>query len=324
MPRICVLMPVYNGLPYIREAVDSVFAQDCQDWELVVSDNCSTDGTRDYLDALNDPRIRVFKQATNLGIFGNLNFLLRQASIPIAKILCADDVLLPEALGRVAHFMEERPSCAVSRCYSQHDVKRLMRGSRVDIGVLPTNIVPSASILAFAAFGNLVGNLSQSACRPSLVLQAGGFDQQYPYAGDYEGWMRVSARFGLQLQNEKLVIERTHDARNAVLLNQNNEVYAQINSLIERFATLVGDSDLSILKRHWIIHFFAPRLSRVIRQLIAGQLNLARIPLNNLPLGMSAASVISAYPLWKFNLPPARATTRRLFRRILELNAAEP
>ena len=79
MPRISVLMPVYKGIPYIPEAVESVLAQDEQDWELVISDNGSTDSTRDYLSTLQDPRIRVHLQQANLGIFGNLNFLLAQA-----------------------------------------------------------------------------------------------------------------------------------------------------------------------------------------------------------------------------------------------------
>jgi glycosyltransferase involved in cell wall biosynthesis len=50
MPRISILMPVYNGMPYICEAVDSVFAQNIEDWEFLISDNGSTDGTLTFLD----------------------------------------------------------------------------------------------------------------------------------------------------------------------------------------------------------------------------------------------------------------------------------
>ena len=73
VPTISILTPVWNGLPYIKECVDSVFAQEFQDWELIISDNGSTDGTRDYLDTLKDQRVRIFKQEKNLGIDGNLN-----------------------------------------------------------------------------------------------------------------------------------------------------------------------------------------------------------------------------------------------------------
>lgn len=179
--RISVLIPVYNGIAYINEAVESVLTQECQDWELVISDNGSKDGTRDYLRTLSDPRIRIYEQPLNLGIMGNLNFLLAQARAPIAKILGHDDMLLSGGLERTARFMEERPNCAVSRCWAQGDKQRYSKGGILQWeGLLPPRLEPAAAILAFATFGNVVGNICRAACRPQLVLQAGGFDQKYP------------------------------------------------------------------------------------------------------------------------------------------------
>lgn len=325
MPRISVLMPVYNGMPYIPKAVESVLSQDEQDWELVISDNGSTDGTRDYLNTLQDRRIGVHLQQANLGIFGNLNFLLEQARAPIVKILCADDTLLPGALALIAAFMEERPWCAVSRCWAEGDACRFRRGQRDElIGALPSRICPEAAPLMFATFGNIVGNLSKAACRPRLVLEQGGFDQSLPYAGDYEGWMRVAERHGLALQDMELIFERRHPAQNSILLNRNNELFPQITKLIEKMATKVPPSDLALLRRHWTIHFLAQRLPRLARQAMAGEYGLARSGLSNLPMGISPFAVIAAYPVLKFNLPLAQATTRKLFARILELNGSRP
>ena len=321
MPRITILMPVYNGMPYIPEAVESVLAQDEQDWELVISDNCSTDATRAYLSTLQDPRIRIHLQQDNLGIFGNLNFLLVQAQASIAKILCADDKLLPGALARIAAYMEERPWCAVSRCLGVGNKQRYQHDQRWQLeGELPVRIYPAASWLVFATFGNIVGNLSKAACRPQLVLAEGGFDQHFPYAGDYEGWMRVAAKHGIALQNEELVFERSHADQNSNLLNRKNEFFPQLTKLIEMMATKVPPSDLALLKRRWTIHFLAQRLPKLARQAMAGEYGLARSGLTNLPLGISPIAVIAAYPIFKFNLPPARATTQKLFARILEVN----
>jgi len=323
MPRISVLMPVYNGMPYIPEAVESVLAQDEQDWELLISDDGSTDGTRDYLDTVRDSRIKVIHQKTNSGIFGNLNYLLAQADAPIAKILCQDDKLLPNALTRVAAFMEERPWCAVSRCLALGNQQRYQHDKRWQLeGELPERIYPAASWLVFATFGNIVGNLCKAACRPQLVLAQGGFDQRFPYAGDYEGWMRVAARHGVALQNEELVFERRHAAQNSILLNRNNELFPQMTKLIEMLATKVPSSDLALFKRHWTIHFLAQRVPKLARQAMAGEYGLARAGLTNLPLGISPLAVIAAYPILKFNLPPAQATTRKLFARIVALNAS--
>lgn len=321
MPSISVLMPVYNGMPFIKEAVESVLAQDFTDWELIISDNGSIDETQDYLNSLKDPRIRLFMQETNLGIFGNLNFLLKNANTEIAKILCADDTLLPNALRSISQFMITRPNCAVSRCWNKNDSIKFGPGGDAELeGALPSHLEPKASVLAFATFGNLVGNLSKAACRPNLVLEVGGFSQEYPYAGDYEGWARVASRYGFDLQNEELVFERRHVAQNSNLLNLNNELYQQTNRIIANFSTQIESKDLPILRRHWIIHFFSCRLSRVLRFALRGKFNIALKPIQNLPLGISIWAVFVAYPIWRLKLPPAQETTRKLFSRILELN----
>lgn len=321
MPRISILLPVYNGMPYISEAVESVLAQDEQDWEFLISDDGSTDGARDYLNTLRDPRIRLFYQENNLGIFGNLNFLLAQTTAPIAKILCQDDKLLPNALVRIAAFMEERPWCAVSRCLALGNKQCHQREQRWKLeSELPVRIYPAASWLVFATFGNVVGNLCKAACRPHLVLAEGGFDQRFPYAGDYEGWMRIAARYGIALQNEELVFERSHADQNSNLLNRNNELFPQLAKLIEMIATKVPIEDLTLLKRHWTIHFLGQRLPKLARQAMAGKYRLARSGLTNLPVGISPIAVIAAYPVLKFNLLPARMTKSKLFERILEVN----
>ncbi|TRZ76719.1 MAG: glycosyltransferase family 2 protein [Chitinophagaceae bacterium] len=325
MTTITILMPVYNGMPYIIEAVESVLKQKYTDWDLIISDNCSTDNTCHYLDTLIDARIKIYKQETNLGIYGNINFLIKCTQSTIAKILCADDILLPDALERIVHFMVIRPNCVISRCLAENDKKKFMPLMSPGFeGTLPNRLKPTAALLAFATFGNLIGNLSKVAFRPQLIIEAGGFNQNLPFAGDYEGWARIAGLYGLDLQNEELIFERIHLAQNTNLLNMKNELYQQINILLEKFSTQVCDNDLAILKRHWTIHFLAPRLSRVIIQILAGEFNLAKIPLKDLPLGISKGAVIAAYPIWKLNLPIANSTTRQLFNRIIELNADQP
>jgi len=319
--RISVLIPVYNGIAYISEAVESVQIQECQDWELVISDNGSKDGTREYLRTLSDPRIRVYEQPLNLGIMGNLNFLLAQARAPIAKILGHDDMLLKGGLERTARFMEERPDCAVSRCWALGDELRYSKNGILKWeGLLPPRLEPAATILAFATFGNVVGNICRAACRPQLVLQAGGFDLKYPSAGDYEGWQRVAKVFGIWLQNEELVFERVHELQDSSRLSQINEIDPQVNSILEILAKEVDPSILHVLRRHWTIHVFSPRFSRFVRQILSGQFSLAASVWRNLPLGVSAISSIAAYPVFKLKLPQYNKTTSYLFKEIVKSN----
>jgi len=87
-------MPVYNGEPYIREALDSLLAQTFTDFELIISDNASTDNTeticREY--ATKDPRIRYIRQPENRGAIANFKFVLEQARGEYFMWAAADDV----------------------------------------------------------------------------------------------------------------------------------------------------------------------------------------------------------------------------------------
>ncbi len=323
MASISVLMPVYNGMPYIREAVDSVLAQDSSEWELIISDNGSTDGTRDYLDTLHDSRIRTYKQDSNLGIFGNLNFLLEQAKAPIAKILCADDKLLPRALSDSYNFMVAHPDCAICGCWEVGEATTNgSNGYGGNPGDIPVFLKPSAAILMFATFGNVVGNLSKAICRPRLVLQAGGFDQRYPYAGDYEGWVRVARLHGVAFLRKELVYVRRHSAQNSHLLNKNNELIAQQNRILAYLWSQAGESNKDLLRKHWTLHFIAPRTSLFFKLLIKGKLQSALESWKSLPANISALHAIIQYPIWKITGRTSsycRWSTDRLRARINEL-----
>lgn len=94
VPQVSIGMPVYNGEPFIREALDSLLAQTLTDFELIISDNASTDGTeaicREY--AARDARIRYVRQAENRGPTANFQFVLDEAAGEYFMWGAADDV----------------------------------------------------------------------------------------------------------------------------------------------------------------------------------------------------------------------------------------
>jgi glycosyltransferase involved in cell wall biosynthesis len=93
-PPVTILMAVYNGMPYLTEAIDSVLNQTLKDWELLIIDDGSKDDSAAYLDSLTDPRIRVVHQA-NRGLAGALNRGLELCETEFLGRLDADDVALP-------------------------------------------------------------------------------------------------------------------------------------------------------------------------------------------------------------------------------------
>lgn len=81
IPKVSIGMPVYNGEKYVREALDSLLAQTFTDFELIISDNASTDGTEDICRryVTKDSRVRYVRQSQNMGATWNLNFVLEEA-----------------------------------------------------------------------------------------------------------------------------------------------------------------------------------------------------------------------------------------------------
>lgn len=99
-PRISVALPVRNGADYLRDALDSVLAQDFDDFELCVSDNASTDATPAILAeyAARDSRVRVSRSPTLLPQATNVNRAVGLCRAPWVKLLCHDDLLHPHCL----------------------------------------------------------------------------------------------------------------------------------------------------------------------------------------------------------------------------------
>lgn len=114
MPTISVLMPVYNTpIPFLREAVQSILDQSYQDFEFLIVDDGSTGETRQYLEQLHDPRIRLIRNEKNLGITKALNIGLRAAQGRYIARMDGDDVSYPERLEKQLAFMRSNPDVVV-------------------------------------------------------------------------------------------------------------------------------------------------------------------------------------------------------------------
>ena len=111
--KVTVLMAARNGLPWVREAIASVLAQTHSDFELLIVDDASTDGTAEAAAAFGDPRIRVLANELNLGQVPSLNRGLREARGEYVARLDADDVCLPDRLERQVAVLERDDTVAL-------------------------------------------------------------------------------------------------------------------------------------------------------------------------------------------------------------------
>lgn len=118
-PRVSIGLPVYNGERFLRETLDAILAQTFEDFELIISDNASTDNTAEICQeyVAKDKRIRYFCNAENLGAARNYNRTFELARGKYFKWAACDDLIAPEYLEQCVEVLEKFPS--VILCYSR-------------------------------------------------------------------------------------------------------------------------------------------------------------------------------------------------------------
>lgn len=209
-PKISVLMSVRNGLPYLKQTVTSILAQSFSDFEFVMVDNCSTDGSRDYLQdmARQDKRIRLFLNERDLGHSGGLNRGLAECRGEWIARIDADDVALPDRLARQAAFVQAHPEVAVTCCLAYYINARGERRGKTFL-----EITTVEKFREYMARNEAIGLLHPGVLmRRDAVLAVGGYREQFGGANDIDLWARISERHIILVQPEYLMEYRIHGA----------------------------------------------------------------------------------------------------------------
>ena len=120
MPRLTIGLPVYNGERYLAESIEALLGQSYTDFELIISDNASTDDTSLICEryAKQDSRIRYYRQPRNVGLAPNHNFCARQARGELFKWAAADDLYHRDLLLRCVEVLDERPEVVLVHSYT--------------------------------------------------------------------------------------------------------------------------------------------------------------------------------------------------------------
>jgi glycosyltransferase involved in cell wall biosynthesis len=195
-PTVSVCIPVYNGRKFIGAAIESVLAQSFGDFELVIADNCSTDGTVDVIRQFTDPRIRLIVNEQNLGPERNWNTVAEAAGADLVKLLCADDVLFPQCLERQVGIMQSAANAGVSICCGRRVIvdeegrPRLQRWGTV--GLSPGRVPGDEAFRAVVRSGtNPIGESCAVMFTAAAFAKAGGFSARRPYMIDVDLWVRM-------------------------------------------------------------------------------------------------------------------------------------
>lgn len=117
--RLTIGLPVYNGEDFLAESLESLLGQTFEDFEILISDNASTDATADICQryARRDSRIRYVRQPYNIGLARNESFLMREATGELFKLAAHDDLYARDLLKRCVEALDAHPEVVVAHCW---------------------------------------------------------------------------------------------------------------------------------------------------------------------------------------------------------------
>lgn len=203
MPRVSVVMSVYNEERYVGDAIDSILRQTFRDFEFVIIDDGSVDQTPMVLKSYHDPRLRLYHQ-TNKGQSSALNQGIRRASGCYVARMDADDISLPERLQREVHFLDAHPEIGLVGTWC---VKIDARTGQQRLQSLPEE---DTAIRRFLTVDNPFIH-SSVMIRKSVLHRVGLYHEGFIWQ-DYELWVRVARHHQMANISEPLIIRRKHPA----------------------------------------------------------------------------------------------------------------
>lgn len=199
MTDVSVIIPTFNRAQKVSRAIKSVLNQTFMDYEVIVVDDGSVDGTADSLKPFSD-HIKYVAHKRNLGVSAARNSGINASQSPLCAFLDSDDYWLPEKLEFQVRFFKENPEAVAC----QTEEVWIRDGLRVN--PRKKHLKPSGSIFEPSLKMCLVSP-SAVMIKRSLLHKVGMFDEDLPVCEDYDLWLRISCRYPVHLIDRKLVVK---------------------------------------------------------------------------------------------------------------------
>ena len=210
MPKLSIILSVYNGEKYLHEAIDSILRQTFTDYEFIIINDGSTDNTKHLLEEYSDSRIRLFHQR-NIGLTRSLNKGLKIAKGGYIARQDADDISLPERLSREVDFLDQNPDVGLVGTHVAFIDKN---GKEIDVWK-----TPAEHEQIMKTFQN-----RNSFChgavmfRKECIKKVGGYREKLLYAQDYDLWLRIAEQY--KTANLGVVLYKNRRTSNSISRNK--------------------------------------------------------------------------------------------------------
>ena len=256
-PKVTVLTCVYNGLPYLKEAIESTLSQTYTDFEYLIIDDCSTDQeVVKFIETYDDPRIRFVKNNQNLGIANTFNKALSIINTPYVVRIDQDDVNLQNRFEYQISYLEKHKDIDIV-CSWEHSIDSNGNKLRYWKRVLDNY----GAFLGYVLMGICPIWHPSIAFRTKAMIDVGCFNPEYTRAEDFEVTTRMALkRLNAAIVPQFLVQVREHDNRQSVQYSNEMQDYSKIihknalqffinHELISEFASFLRIDDIPGIKR---------------------------------------------------------------------------
>ena len=300
-PIVSVCIPTYNRPEFLRQAMESVFAQSFSDYELIISDNASEDSTAAVISSFKDCRIKHIRNAKNIGIVNNFNNCLAVANGQYITIFHDDDLMLPDNLSLKVRALDfnERVGMVHSN-FNIIDEKGSITKENANLSGVQTKdfIETGSNFLRRSLLGTNSVIMSSVFIRKECFTKLGGFSNKVLYTSDFEYWMRISTQYDIFFLATPLIHYRIYQ------YGWTSSQYATIISGVW-FNNLKGLQEeytarQIILRKSKFMLDDWKNINRMVRKRMIDSVNLLieKTYLNNGEKGKALKSVIQVW--WEF------------------------
>ncbi|MDP5044624.1 MAG: glycosyltransferase family 2 protein, partial [Leeuwenhoekiella sp.] len=237
MPKITVVIPLYNKANFIKETLQSVYAQSFTDFEVVVINDGSTDGSEHHVLSLKNEKTKLINQANN-GLSNARNTGIEHASGSVICLLDADDVWLPNHLQKIANLIDSYPEAQLyGTAYSELLPNGLLIKPKTNTGFKTTTLLIKDYFKTSAQQPFITP--SSFGFKKEIIRTIGGFDPTITYAEDTDFFIRANLNYKLafdatttchyryesenQITRSKLSLKKQPDYAKYLLENAGND-----------------------------------------------------------------------------------------------------
>ncbi len=238
MPSVSVVMPVHNGMPYLPQAVESILHQTFRDFELIVINDASTDGTAEFLNSIEDPRLVLIDNPVNLGVTGALKAGMLKVKGQYVARMDSDDISFPERLQVQFDFMTANPDVGLLGCSpilinKNNEVISPGRSELSDIEIRWKLLFKNPFYHSSVMFRN-------------SVLKEHHLDYELKHGEDYDLWTRILRHTSGFIMGNPLVKYRINE-ESWTYSKSDEQAQAGRAIAIGEIGKIVGDCDTNLI-----------------------------------------------------------------------------